>query len=207
MNIASPADSNSSVVVLNDVAWPTYEALREAERNRHIRMTFDHGTLLLMSPSRLHERIGDLLAQMVHAWTEIKEIPRLSGGSTTMKSRFLGRGLEPDKSFYIQNESVVRNSDEYDADEDPPPDLAIEVDVTSLSAVRLPIYAAFGVPEIWRWIDGEIQVYRLERHNYVRKDESDCLPGFPLDKATEFLDRRREMDETALLREFRNAIV
>ena len=206
MSLSAPAESSDSVVVLDDVTWQMYSTLREAEQNRHVRMTFDQGRLFLMSPSRLHERIAELLGRMICAWTEVNDIPLLSAGSTTMKSRLLKRGLEPDKCFYIQNEALVRNSDGYDATIDPAPDLAIEVDVTSLSVVRMPIYAEFGVPEIWRWVEERIEMYRLENKTYMQTSESGCLPGFPLNNMLEHLAKRRELDETALLCGFRASI-
>ncbi len=199
-----PAPSFDANVVLHDVSWETYVALRDADANRHVRMTFDRGSLFLMSPGRLHERIGEILAQMICVWTEVNSIPRSSGGSTTMKDKLIDRGLEPDKCFYIQNEAAVRKRDAYDASVDPPPDLVIEVDVTSLSTIRMPIYAEFGVPEIWRWYEEKLEVYRLRDKSYVRINHSICLPRFSFETAVEILDKRHDVDEMNLLVEFRN---
>lgn len=193
-----------SVVVLREVPWDTYSALRNQSENRHVLMTYDHGDLFLMSPGRLHERIGELLSQLICVWTEQRGIARLSAGSTTMRSSLIERGFEPDKSFYVQNERFVRDRDDYDADRDPPPDLTIEIDVTSLSSVRMPIYAQFGVPEVWRWVDDELHIHRLEGAEYRVVRQSVCLPGFPIDKATQLINRRHELDETSLVTEFRH---
>ena len=196
-------ESFDSLVVLNEVSWQTYNELRDCNFNRNVRMTYDRGRLFLVSPGRLHERIGAILARIVCAWTEMRGIAMLSGGSTTMKHPLINRGLEPDKCFYIQNEFAVRHSDTYDAVSDPPPDLVIEVDVTSLSTIRMPIYAEFGVPEIWRWHEEKLEVHRLQGKSYVRVEDSACLPGFPFDKAIESLDERHNLDETSLLVGFR----
>ncbi len=196
-------ESIDSLVVLNEVSWQTYIELRESDLNRNVRMTFDRGKLFLMSPGKLHERIGAILAQIICVWTELHDIPRLSGGSTTMKHPLINRGLEPDKCFYIQNEFAVRHSDTYDAETDLPPDLVVEVDVTSLSTVRMPIYAEFGVPEIWRWHEEKLEVHRLQDNSYVRVEESFCLPGFPFDKAIKALIERHDLVETSLLVGFR----
>ncbi len=206
MSIAAPMPiSTAGTMTLRDVSWETYESLRAADGNRGIRMTYDHGVLLLMSPSRLHERIAELLGQLILTWTEVNDIPRMSGGSTTMKSRLRAKGLEPDKCYYIQNEAIARQSDEFDAETDPPPDLAIEVDVSSISLAKMPVYAAFEVPEIWRWVDHRIEIHRLAGGEYVVTENSECLPGFPVDTALKFLDQRHELDETALIRQFRQA--
>ena len=123
-----------------------------------------------------------------------------------MKSRLLERGLEPDKCFYIQNEAAVRDRDEYDADIDPPPDLAIEVDVTSMSTTRMPLYAEFKVPEIWRWVDDRLDIYRLVDAAYVQVENSATLSEFPFEHVLKILELRYEVDETSLVRRFRAKI-
>ena len=205
MSVAAATAQRDSVVILHNVTWRTYNTLRDVDENRHVRMTYDRGELFLMSPGKLHERISELLAQMVCVWTEEHNIPRQSAGSTTMRSKLVERGFEPDKSFYLQNEQRVRTSDHYDPATDPPPDLTIEVDVASLSSVRMPIYAQFGVPEVWRWVDDRLEIHRLQTDAYTMVDQSVCLPGFPLDKALKLLDDRHRMDETGLLAEFRKS--
>lgn len=199
-------ESTNSVVTLRDVSWETYDRLRSADGNRGVRMTYDHGVLILMAPSRRHERIAEILGRLVFVWTEDRQIACLSGGSTTMKSRLLERGLEPDKCFYIQNEAAVRDRDEYDADIDPPPDLVIEVDVTSMSTARMPLYAEFHVPEIWRWVENRLEVYRLVDAAYIQVENSASLAEFPFELVSEILDLRFEVDETNLVRRFRTAI-
>lgn len=106
----------------------------------------------------------------------------------------------------IQNEAAVRGRDQFDPAVNPPPDLTIEVDVTSLSSSRLPIFAAFGIPELWRWHQDEIVVYRLENQIYVAVQGSLCLPSFPFDEARGIIGRRLTTDETTLIREFRDLV-
>jgi Uma2 family endonuclease len=203
MSIATLPTPSSPVVVLDNVDWETYETLRAIDANRNVRMTYDKGALILMSPSKLHERVAELLAQLVMVWTEVYEIPRLSAGSTTIRKKLLKQGFEPDKCFFIQHEPEVRGREEFDPDIDPPPDLSIEVDVTSTSSERMPLYAAFGIPEIWRWYNEQIIVYRLGGQTYQQVQESTCLPGFPFDEASRTLTSRLDYDETLLVRKFR----
>ncbi len=199
-------ESTNSVVTLRDVSWETYDRLRSADGNRGVRMTYDHGVLILMAPSRRHARIAEILGRLVFVWTEDSQIACLSGGSTTMKSRLLERGLEPDKCFYIQNEAAVRDRDQYDADIDPPPDLVIEVDFTSMSTTRMALYAEFHVPEIWRWVENRLEVYRLIDAAYVHVKDSVSLTEFPLELVLQILELRFDIDETSLVRRFRSAI-
>jgi Uma2 family endonuclease len=199
--------TSDSLVFLDDVDWQTYEKLRGAAGNRNIRMTYDEGLLILMSPSKLHERIAELLARMIIVWTEEFGIPLQSCGAMTFKRQDLQKGFEPDKCYYIQNESQVRNRDELDLTVDPPPDLAIEVDVFSSSASRVPLYAVIGVLELWRWEDEAFTVLVLTAdRRYEPSDESICLPGFPLPEAARRLGERSTIDETTLLQNFRQWI-
>lgn len=205
--MASIVERSDSVVQLREVAWDVYVALRASPENRNVRMTYDRGTLEIMSPSKLHERIAELLARMVQTWTEQRGIPVQSCGSVTFQRPDLARGLEPDKCFYIAHESIVREREELDLAVDPPPDLVIEVDVTSLSRDRLPLYAAIHVSEVWLWRKERLQVLQLDDPGrYQERPASAALPGFPLTEAQRLLTERTRRDETSIIREFRAMI-
>lgn len=200
-------DSSFGSVVLYGVSWETYVALRDADDNNHLRMTYDRGRLELMSPrSRRHERPHELLGRMVQEWTVARNIPILTGGETTLRREDLARGAEPDQSFHIASEAAVRAVDDLRLEDHPPPDLVIEADVTSPSIPKLPIFAAFGVPEVWRWENESLHVLRLESGEYIERSESGALPGFPFDEARRLLAGRHAADETALIRGFREYV-
>jgi Uma2 family endonuclease len=191
-------------VLLLNTSWQRYVELRESDEHRNVRMTFDHGELELMSPSGLHERLNFLIGHCIFAWVEERRIPLQGCGSTTFRRQDLQRGLEPDNCYYIQNESVVRGRDEIDLSIDPPPDLVIEVDVSSSSIDRIPIYQAMGVPEIWRWHDDALRVLVLNAENqYADAGASQSLPGFPIERMVELLKRRNTADGVTIVREFR----
>jgi Uma2 family endonuclease len=97
----------------------------------------------------------------------------------------------------------VRGLDPLDLDTALPPDLAVEVEQTAGVIRKLPIYAALGVPEVWRWRGETLTVHRLVDGQYVERPESEALPGFPLDPLRTALLRRTTIDETTLVREFR----
>jgi Uma2 family endonuclease len=193
-------------VVLHNATWQTYINLRDADENYRIRMTYDRGDLEIMSPSNPHERLAYLIGRFIDIWTLEKRIPIQSGGSTTFRRKDLRRGLEPDNCYYIENEAVVRSRDDVDLAIDPPPDLAIEVDVTSKSIARLPIYAALGVPEVWRWHLEKLQVLRLSsKEQYTEVAASRALRAFPCEQMVELLKLRTSINETALLRRFQRS--
>ena len=202
--MSSALQTTDTQVFLSDIDWDTYEKLRASERNRNIRMTYDDGELELMSPSKLHERIAELLGVLICVWTEELDIAMQGCGSMTFKRKDLKKGFEPDKCYYIQHEAVARDREELDLLIDPPPDLAVEVDVSASSAGRMPLYAVIRVPEVWRRKDEAIQVYKLTpKGRYVARDSSICLPGFPLAEAAQLLRQRKSMDQTTLARTFR----
>jgi Uma2 family endonuclease len=207
MSIVEPPVRPPAPVVVHGVTWKTYRKLRDEPANLHLRMTFDQGRLELMSPSKMHERVAYLLGRMVDAWTEEHDIALQGCGTVTFQREDLSRGLEPDNCFYIQNEPLVRGRDDLDLTRDPPPDLVIEVDITSPSRRRLPMYQALGVPEVWVWRSDALTVHLLSPSgSYEARNASAVFPGFPLSTATEFLDLRAAMSDTELIRRFRETI-
>jgi Uma2 family endonuclease len=192
-------------VLLRGISWDTYEAiLREMEGRRRLRLTYDDGDLEIMSPSNKHEWGKTLLARMVEAYTEELGIPICSAGSTTFKLELERKGLEADECYYLQHEELVRAKDELNLGEDPPPDLAIEIEVTARVLKRLPIYAGLRFPEVWQFSRGEIKVHLLGSDGfYAVGRTSACLPQLPLVKLEEFLRKRGQTDETTWIRAFR----
>lgn len=193
-------------VRFSDISWNEYAAIRKRLEHRRLRMTYDRGILEITSPSLKRERVAYLLGRLIDAWTEERGLEVQGCRTTTLERRDLQRSLQPDNSYYIEYELQVRDRDELDLKIDPPPDLVIEVDVSSSSLDRLPVYAAIGVPEVWRWRNEQIQVYRLAGDNYQPSDASQTLVGFPVNEAADLLRERLASGENALVRKFRNLI-
>ena len=191
-------------VVLHNIAWSTYEAIVAENRNPGTRFTYDRGMLEIMSPSEEHERFKRLIGRMIETMTEELEIPIRSAGSTTWKSEIREQGLEPDECYYVANESRVRGRREVDLAVDPPPDLAIEVEITSSWIDKVPIYAGLGIPEVWRYDGKTLQVEQLQPDGtYARQDQSSAFPFLPLAEIPQFLERCDATDETTWIRSFR----
>jgi Uma2 family endonuclease len=170
-------------------------------------MTFFDGVLELMSPSKLHERIARLLNRFIAAWTEERGVAIQSCGSMTFQRDDLNRGMEPDECYYIRHEAEVRRREDLDLSFDPPPDLVVEVDVSSPSRNRLPLYAALNVPEVWLWRDDKLRFLKLdESGGYSERDQSASLPGFPRKTVEHLLEARCDTDETTLVKDFRRAV-
>ena len=144
-------------LVLHNVAWDEYEAMLEIVGDRHIRVTYDQGTMEVAMPSQRHEQATQLFGLFVPRLAEELEIPYEPLGMTTWRKPDVEKGLEADQCYYIQNQAVVRNREVLNLDVDPPPDLAIEVDISSSSLNRMEIYAGLGSRGMAvRWPVGDV---------------------------------------------------
>lgn len=199
--IAEPA----AKVVLRGVSWSFYENLLREVGNQRIFITYDRGNLEIMAPSPYHERYKTLIARFIEILTLELNIPIVSGGSTTFRREDLERGLEPDECYYIQHEAQVRDTREVDLLRDPPPDLVLEMDYTPHTLDREGIYAALGVPEMWRYNLRRLEVLlRQPDGSYNPSSVSSAFPFLPLRELERFLLLRNSLDETTVVRTFRD---
>lgn len=191
-------------VLLNNISWQTYQSLvKDFEQQPAIRLTYDRGLLEIRMPLDPHETYKKLLGRLVEALTEELEIEIRSLGSRTCDRSDLTQGLEPDQCYYIQNEPAVWNKEQIDLSQDPPPDLAIEIDITSSSINRLNIYANLGVPEVWRYDGQSLLMYRLQDRQYQVFDRSLAFPILSVSDIERFLDLKKTTKENQLVRLFR----
>ena len=188
-------EASEGRVLLSDVSWDSYEALlRDSEQSNGSRITFDRGCLEIMSPMLAHEGDNRNLQMIVEIIAEEWEIETINAGSVTLKRRDMERGLEPDSCFYIQNVERMVGRATVDLDGgDVAPDLVIEVDVTSPSLNKLPIYANLGVPEIWRLANGSVTIFGLRDNSYQERPNSIALPGLTQTTLLDFAARSHTM--------------
>jgi Uma2 family endonuclease len=159
--------------VLDNISWETFEALlRETGSGRSSRFAYEDGTLEIMTPLFEHENPKINFDRFIFILVEELEIEIRSAGSTTIKKEDLKKGIEPDNCYYIQNELAIRGRETLDFETDPPPDLAIEIDITSSSVNKFSIYSALKVPEIWRYNGSKLKFYELINNKYVERDYS-----------------------------------
>jgi Uma2 family endonuclease len=191
-------------VILKGVSWETYERLlAEHEGESGTRFAYDSGILEILVPSARHEKPNRLLASLVEVLAEEMALNIESLGSTTLKRADLLKGFEPDSCFYIQHADTIRESEEIDLTVDPPPDLVIEIDITSPSLDKFPLYAAIGVAEVWRYDGTHVTMYRLAGERYVEVTHSVVLPLLTNEYATRFLEERKQTPSTVWLRAVR----
>lgn len=191
-------------VVLSGVSWQTYEALLADHVDRRApRFAYDRGALEIVSPSPPHEEDGFALAQVVVTVAEELDVDIRPMGSTTYRRQALAKGFEADASFYVQNDRFVLELDEVDPKVDPPPDLVIEIDVSHSSLDKLPIYAAMGVPEVWRRAADRVAVLVLEGDGYREAGASVALPPLTGEVLTRLLEEHRTHRWSAWVRAVR----
>lgn len=180
---------DESPVVLPSVSWATYDQfVRETtDRLRNPRFYYEKGSLLVMPVGPEHEYDNRLIASLAEILAEEFHINFCNLGSTTYQREDLERGFEPDSCFYFANEPKVRGLKRLDMTIHPAPDLVIEVDITSLSVARQSIFAAFGVPEIWRYDGLKMQFLKLTGKTYKPITHSLALPLVTAEKLTEFI--------------------
>jgi Uma2 family endonuclease len=189
-------------IQLQEVNWNEFEAiLDELGDKRAYRIAYSDRVLEIRMPLPEHEVDKELIGDMVKILLEELDIDNECFGSTTFKRQDLAKGIEPDQCFYIENHAVMIGKRRLDLTVDPPPDLAIEVDVTSKTG--LDAYQALGVPELWRFEDGRLRISLLQNGQYQNVSSSPHFPQFPLiDGISQFLDRSQTEGRSQTLKAF-----
>ncbi|MBR8829028.1 MAG: Uma2 family endonuclease [Gomphosphaeria aponina SAG 52.96 = DSM 107014] len=191
-------------ILLHDVSWQEFEEiLADLGEHRAARIAYHQGILEIMTPLPEHENKKVFISNFVEILLEELDIDFWPLGSTTFKNELMKQGIEPDDCFYIQNEAAVRGKDRLDLRFDPPPDLALEIDITSRTHPN--IYQALGVPELWRFEKGKLQINVLREGKYVETENSSIFPNFPLTQVIpEYVNRCKTAGRNQTMRGFRN---
>ncbi|MBD2678530.1 MULTISPECIES: Uma2 family endonuclease [Nostoc] len=198
---STPAEQRT---VLYNISWETFEALlQETGEDRGSRFAYDCGTLEIMTPLFEHENPKSNFGNFIIALAEELDIEVRSAGSTTLKRRIAKKGIEPDTCYYIQNEAAIRGKEKLNLETDPPPDLAIEIDITSSSVNKFDIYAALGVNELWRYNGQDLKFYQLVEGQYVECESSIAFPIVSVSEISRFIAQSKTSGEIALLKSFR----
>jgi Uma2 family endonuclease len=191
-------------LVLRDVSWAEFNAiLAELGEQRSTRIAYDHGLLEIMAPLPEHEYFKQSLSIAIEDISETLDQNYESYGSATWRKQAEQAGIEPDNCFYIQNEALVRGKLTLNLDQDPPPDLALEIDLTSKSIHRFSIYARLGIPEIWCYDQGQLTVYRLQSGDYQSVAQSLVFPMLKVQELPSLIEAHRTQGRLALRRAVR----
>lgn len=198
--------AKSRCLSVSDVPWDSYEMIGAAFFNRsNLRITYDRGSLEIMTLSPEHERLRYFFARMVEIITEERGVDHFPFGSTTYKHEQYDRGIEPDHCYYLYDLERVQDLLRIDLNKDPVPDFAIEIDITHSSIDRMGIYAKLGIPELWRWDGANLLAYRLQSDgNYLEFQVSSLfIPDFPVAELNPFVDLALSISSHQFTRKFR----
>ncbi|MBW4571892.1 MAG: Uma2 family endonuclease [Tolypothrix carrinoi HA7290-LM1] len=190
-------------VLLKDVTWQEFKTiLEDLGEHRAARIAYDRGILEIMAPLPEHEDDKEIISDLVKALLEELDIEFRCLGSTTFKNQAMAQGIEPDQCFSIKNESKIRGKKRLDLTVDPPPDLALEVDITSRTHPN--IYQALKVPELWRFEKGKLRINILQNGSYVESQSSLNFPKFALTEVIpQYLEQSTTAGRNATLKAFR----
>ena len=192
-------------VVLYNLSWDQFEnLLADLGDHRAARIAYDNGTLEIMTPLPEHEYFKEVIGTAVQDVAEELEIDYESYGSTTWRKRLKMAGVEPDNCFYVQREAEIRGRLDLNLSQgDPPPDLALEIDITSKSLDRFPIYARLDVPELWCYDEGQLKIYHLCDGVYQESNTSLAFPMLPVRELPQVIETHRMAGRRALRRAIR----
>jgi Uma2 family endonuclease len=190
-------------IQLQDVTWSEFEAiLNELGDKRACRIVYSDGVLEIRMPLPEHEKAKVLIGDMVKILLEELDLDNECFGSSTFKRQDMAKGIEPDDCFYIENSAQMIGKDRLNLTIDPPPDLAIEVDVTSKTGLNA--YQSLGVPELWRFENGQLQISLLQNGQYQDATSSPHFPNFPIiEGISQFLERSQTEGRSQSLKAFR----
>ncbi len=194
-------------LIMTDVSWLMYEQLlEEFGAKRGSRINYSQGVLEIMVPLPEHEDDKVIIADFVKVLLEELDIEFRSLGSTTFKSETMQRGIEADDCFYIENEAEIRGKKRIDLTIDPPPDIALEIDLTSRT--RFDNYEVLGVGELWRFNGRELEINVLQSGKYIQVNQSLHFPGFPLSEIIpQYLERSKSEGRNKIMKAFRGWVI
>jgi len=197
--------TGSSITIPN-LSWQEFEDIvEELGDSRQVRLAYSQNCLEIMAPSPEHERAKIVIADLVKIILRVQRRPWEALGSTTFKKRTMQAGIEPDECFYIENYQAVIGKDRIDLERDPPPDLAIESDVTSPTEITA--YQRLGVPELWVYGKNQFRIYVLQGKEY---QQSSFSPNFPdlmiIERILHVLQRAKIVGSSMALQEFEDSL-
>ena len=177
-------------LIMQGIGWDFYEQiLADYTNSNALHFAYNDGILEVEMPKFDHEKVNRCLSRLIEYICLELNLDFANAGSTTFRQQKKTKGCEPDTAFHLANAKSVRNLETIDLGSDPPPDLVIEVDITSPSLDKLPIYAALGVPEVWLYKGKEVEFFQLVGESYRKVKNSISIQILSSKKATEFLQK------------------
>ena len=193
-------------LLLKNISWQQFETiLEELGESRAARLSYSNGLLEIMVPLPEHEKAKEIIGELVRILLDELQINFEPLGSTTFENEQMIQAVEPDTCFYIQNHEAVIGKTRIDLTVDPPPDLAIEIDITSRT--QFENYQRLGVPELWRCTRRGLQINLLQEGSYVESNVSPNFPGIPIiELINRTVEQNLSVGRSQAIREFKRWI-
>jgi len=193
-------------LTLHHVSWAQFEEiLGEMGDDRSSRIAYYHGNLEIQMPSPEHKKAKILIGEFIKILLDELNLEWEPYGSTTFRREEMLAGIEPDDCFYIQNARLMIGMRSLDLSVDPPPDLAIEIDVTSRTEISA--YTTLGVKELWRYAHKNLQILLLQGQEYIEVENSPNFPDLPVREwILEFLEMSQIEISSVVRRRFRQRV-
>ncbi|BAZ87391.1 Uma2 family endonuclease [Dolichospermum compactum] len=199
---ATPAETR---VLLENITWQTFKTmLAEMGSERANKISYHQGNIEVMTPLKPHESSNRLIEVFVGVLCEELGLEVNRVGSLTLTRDDLEYGAEPDSSYYIQNELLVREKENIDLAFDPPPDLVLEVEYSRPKIDKFKLYAAMGIPEFWLYNGTTLRVYILANGQYSETQTSHTFAAIPIKEIPRFIEESKKIGQIAVTRTFRN---
>ncbi|MHC5674631.1 Uma2 family endonuclease [Nostoc sp.] len=191
-------------MLLQDISWQQLEnILEEMGEKTAARISYSHGLLEIMVPLPEHEKDKEYIGELVRILLDKLQIDFEPFGSTTLKNERMRQAVEPDTSFYIQNQAAIIGKNRIDLNIDPPPDLAIEIDITSRT--RFDNYEILGVPELWRHTQQGLEISLLQEGKYIKSESSPNFHNIPIiELVNEYVQQCLTIGRSQAMRNFRD---
>lgn len=192
--------------VFHHVDWAFYQSIGQRLADERAFLTYYKGRLEIVTVSLLHERAASLLTLMICVLAEETDTPLLGAGMATLHRMDLDEGVEPDSGFYTAHEARMRGKERIDLSIDPPPDLAIEVEVTRRLGVRKSIYRELGVPEVWVYNEKGLEILLRQENDYRAVDRSPTFPWLSPEEMFGFVIKGLSQNQTEWTKSLRRRV-
>ncbi|MBD2594154.1 Uma2 family endonuclease [Nostoc spongiaeforme FACHB-130] len=184
--------------LLNNISWQTFKAmLADMGKERNSRLAYDNGKLEIMTPLMPHENSNRLIEGLILVLCEEFGLEVKTTGSLTLTRDDLEKGGEPDSSYYIQHELLVRDKENINLNQDPPPDLVLKVDYSKPKIDKLSLYAAMGIPEFWRYNGTVLRIYTLLDNQYSEVELSPTFAPVAVREIPRFIQESKKIGQLA----------
>lgn len=202
--MTTTASLTQTRTLLKNISWQTFKAmLKDMGNERNSRLAYDNGIVEIMTPLMPHETSNRLIEGLIVVLCEEFNLEVKTTGSFTLTRDDLEKGAEPDSSYYIQNEFLVRDKENIDLNQDPPPDLVLEVDYSKPKIDKLSLYAAMGIPEFWRYNGTRLRIYILSGNQYTEVEQSPTFAPVIVKDIPRFLQESKKIGQLAAKKAFR----